>query len=327
MSRGNTDLNNKPAISYDVIKQYDIKELPTEETVIDYGAREPLVQGVDLEKQEVALNTEGLPIEIEIDNIGALPNEQYALLRRNGFGASDSSILCGVNPYKTLGALIAEKSTPHLSEEEKRVGLQVAVRKGNDLEPMIIDKFSRYFGRHTIKPVDMYYFPEYPWLKINYDGVCFFPDGKPYPVEIKVITIKGLKHYNFDKAIFNEGIGWQAIPTDVSGNNISIASKADHYGIPPYYYTQVQQEMMGCDAPYGLLTALSDKDWTIHTFFIWKDTHVQNMIKVNSYKAWEMVLAARAQKGYTQEDFTPDLSAVENPPSKTSMFDNLLAEL
>ncbi len=286
------------SIYYQNLDNNNISELP-ESVNISYGPiGDKQIAAVDVAAQEVPLDLTGLPIKIILANVGALPNELYALVRRNGFGASDSSVLLGVNPYKNIQELIKEKATRTISEEEKEIGTKVAVRKGNDLEPLIITKYESYFGTKTIKPIDMYIFKEYPYLKINFDGVTHTSDGKPFPVEIKVATQWGEKHYNPAKAIFSEGVGWGPLPENVSNKNWSIATKAAYYGIPPYYYTQVQQEMMGCDAEYGHLCVLFDKSWLIHVFHIWKDDRVQNDIILNGFKAWEQVKILRGTNGW-----------------------------
>ena len=66
----------------------------------------------------------------------------------------------------------------------------------------------------------------------------------------------------------------------VEGDSLEahIKRKATRIGIPPYYYTQVQQEMMGIDAPYGYLAALFDETWTFKLYLVKKDTFVQNKI-------------------------------------------------
>lgn len=288
----------KNSIYYQALDNNNISEIP-DSVNIDYGSvGNAQIQAVDEAKQEVPLDVSGLPIKIILENIGALPNEMYALVRRNGFGASDSSVLLGVNPYKNINELIKEKATMTISEEEKEIGTKVAVRKGNDLEPLIITKYEKYFGTKTIKPIDMYEFKEYPYLKINFDGVTHTSNKKPFPVEIKVATQWGEKHYNPAKAIFSEGVGFGPLPENVSTKNWSIETKAAYYGIPPYYYTQVQQEMMGCDAEYGHLCVLFDRSWLIHVFHIWKDERVQNDIILNGYKAWEQVKVLREANGW-----------------------------
>ena len=145
------------------------------------------------------LDLSELDIEVDIANIDQYPNEQYALLRKNGLGTSDSSIVLGVNPYTSKNDLIAEKCRNYLTEEELEVGTKSAVRKGRELEPLIIHKHSQVMGRRIIKPTDMYKHKDYPFIKFNFDGVIdklYNEDGtyQYIPDEIKVVTIYGMKH-------------------------------------------------------------------------------------------------------------------------------------
>lgn len=250
---------------------------------------EPLTKR-EASKQDASLDMSYAGWSVYVPNIDKLPNEEYALKRRNGFGGSDSSIILGVNPYKTKDELIKEKARDYLTSEEIAVGDKVAVRKGRDLEPLIIQKFEQAFGKKTYKPVDMYVCDKFPYLKMNFDGVSGEP-GAYYPAEIKVVTATGERHYNPSKAIYVEGLGMRALPKNVSKDNISIQSKAAHYGIPPYYYTQLQQEIMACGAEYGYLSALYDKNWHMYTYFAWRDDAVINAIITEGYKNWQQVVA------------------------------------
>ena len=36
-------------------------------------------------------------LKVKVKNINEVPEEEYALLRKESFGGSDASILCGVN--------------------------------------------------------------------------------------------------------------------------------------------------------------------------------------------------------------------------------------
>ena len=60
-------------------------------------------------------------LKIAVENIQAMSHEDYALVRKDYFGASDSSILCGVNLYKTMDDLIQEKTKKFITAEEKEV--------------------------------------------------------------------------------------------------------------------------------------------------------------------------------------------------------------
>lgn len=249
------------------------------------------------------LDLSQLDIVIDVARIDEFPNEQYALLRKHGLGTSDSSIICGVNPYTELPELIQEKCRPFLTEEEKEVGNKTAVKKGRDLEPIIIEKHSKIIGTRVIKPVDMYRHKDIPWLKFNFDGVIDkvnLSDGKYQyiPDEIKVVTMYGQKHYDRSKAYYREMVGYSTIPEDISKSNNSIATKAAYYGIPPYYYTQLQQQILGLNAPYGFLTVMFDKDWELCSYYVWRDDACISLILTNGMKAWDRICTITNNENY-----------------------------
>lgn len=240
------------------------------------------------------LDLSELPIEIDIADIDQYPNKEYALLRKNGLGTSDSSIVLGVNPYTSLSELIREKCRDYLTEDELAVGDKSAVRKGRELEPLIVHKHSQVMGRKVIKPIHMYRHKDYPYIKFNFDGVLdkvYMEDGsyKYIPDEIKVVTMYGMKHYQKHKATFSESIGWRDIPPKYCDLNVDIEEKAAMYGIPPYYYTQLQQQILGLDAPYGFLTVLFEKDWEIHSWFVWRDQKLINELILQDTKTWNTI--------------------------------------
>lgn len=271
-----------------------MEENPTDEAVqmeLDYGMKDGEVRDAIADDNTRELDLEGLPIQVDIKNIDEVlkNNEDFALARKNGLGGSDSSIILGVNPYTTRAQLIQEKARDQLTEEEKAVGEKVAVRKGRDLEPLIIEKASKFLGTDVFKPSDMYRFTDYPWLTMNFDGV--FKTDQYYPCEIKVVTLYGQKHYDFNKAYFDEVEGLRAIPPNYADSEINtIETKAMQYGIPPYYYTQLQDQMMALKAPYGLLAVLSDSDWRVHIFFVHRDPYVQSRLITEGWKIWEEVV-------------------------------------
>lgn len=278
-----------------------------DESVLDYGINEAEVNAAINEEQVKELDLTDLPIEIDVANIDQKSSEEFALARREGFGGSDSSILLGVNPFTTLRELILQKCRTELTEEEKEVGNLAAVRKGNDLEPLIIEKAAEIIGINVVKPPHMYKFKDFPYLKMNFDGVGEVdkdtniqlppsPDlGKYIPVEIKVATVKGEKHYNPFMAVYTEVVSgklnptYRPIPADVSMSDMTIEAKAKYYGIPQYYYTQIQQEMMALNAPYGFLAVMFDTEWSVSVFFIWRDIGVQDRLKIEGFKAWQKI--------------------------------------
>lgn len=256
--------------------------------------------GAVTEENAGELDLDGIPLKVDVADIDKYPNEQYAIIRKHGLGTSDSSVILGVNPYTTKSELIAEKCRDYLTEEEKAVGDKTAVKKGRDLEPIIIDKFAKIMGTKCIKPTDMYVHTEYPWIKFNFDGVMDKNNviDQYIPAEIKVVTIYGEKHYDRTKAWFRESVGCQLIPEDYSKTNNSIETKAALYGIPPYYYTQLQQQILGLDAPYGYLTVMFDKTWEVVSYFIWRDDNCINQLILEGFKVSEQIAAKRNNENW-----------------------------
>lgn len=214
-------------------------------------------------------------LEVAIADIQSLSHEEYALARKDYFGASDSSILCGVNLYKQMSALINEKNTKELTKEEIEVSEKPIVRKGYDLEPLILDYAEKELGVAVHKPKDMFKFKNIDGLSVNYDGVSEI-DGRLIPVEAKLVSKFGEKYYN--KSI--TALDARDVDMFVEGDSLEqhITKKALKFGIPAYYYTQVQQEIAGLDAPYGYLTARFDDSWTQKTYLIKRDDYVINGI-------------------------------------------------
>lgn len=266
-------------------------------SVLDYGINEAEVNKQIANEEVRELDLKRVPVEIAVENIDSVSKEDFTQLRRQGFGGSDSSVLVGVNPFNTVSDLIQSKLRTELSEEEKAIGKLTAVRKGNDLEPLIVSKATEILKTVVFKPPHMYRFKEFPYLTMNFDGVTDL-NGKQYvPVEIKVCTIRGEKHYNKFKAIFDESLpeGTQAKleQPDIAENNMSIEERAAHYGIPPYYFTQLQQEMMALDAPFGFLAVLFESDWYVRIYKVYKDPKTQHAIIMQGYKVWQKIEAIK----------------------------------
>lgn len=220
-----------------------------------------------------------------------LDADDYALARRQGLGASDSSVILGVNLYKSVNQLMLEKRSTKVTAEEREVKMKEAVRKGFDLEPLILQKFAALKGcEEPIKPTAMYKITDQPQLTINFDGIILEED-QPIPVECKFVTPYGNKYYNPKHALKRE-FGTCAITrhtrpyTDMQDR---IKAKAEACGIPPYYYTQVQQQMLGLQAPYSYLCALHDKGWETVIYFIPRDEECIRALIIESLKTWQKI--------------------------------------
>lgn len=229
---------------------------------------------------------------VTVDTEGAYDNavldkKAFILLRRNGLGGSDSSVFLNVNPYKTIEDLIEDKCMTHVTPMELAVGEKVNVRKGSDLEPLILQKFSDWSGEEVFKPHTMFRFKDPSCLTINFDGVVFKEDVQ-FPVEAKYVSTFADKYWDPGKALAHYCAPSSPI---LPGGPLHhhILTAAQMYGIPPYYYTQIQQEMMGLKAPYGYLAALFDRDWTLRVYRIYKDDCVQAAIKMEGSDVWKVI--------------------------------------
>ena len=214
-------------------------------------------------------------LETAVADIQSLSHEEYALARKNYFGASDSSILCGVNLYKQMSALIEEKNIKELTKEEIEVSEKPIVKKGYDLEPLILDYAEKELNVKIHKPKDMFAFKNVDGLSVNYDGVAEI-DNHLIPIEAKLVSKYGEKYYNKTITVLEA----RDVDMSIEGTDLSshITKKALRFGIPAYYYTQVQQEIAGLNAPYGYLTAKFDESWTQKTYLIKRDDYVINGI-------------------------------------------------
>lgn len=237
---------------------------------------------------------------VDIEDMAKLAeedNEAYAMNRKRGFGASDSSILLGVNHWTKLDDLIAQKNLDYISDEELAVGQKPQVRMGADLEPLILQKASEFFHSPITKPSAQYRFEEYPFLTVNFDGGLHtpMPHGDFTPpvciaVEAKCVSPFARKYWDFSKAYVDEE-SWSNShrPHRFATESVKemVEEEAKMTGIPPYYYTQCQQQMMGTNMPYCALVALDVKEWQIHVFKVFENEFIQQQIILNAAAAAE----------------------------------------
>jgi len=215
-------------------------------------------------------------LEVALEDMDTLTQEEFAMARRDGIGASDmSAILGAMDKFKTADDVLREKLLTIYTDEEKAIGEKVNVRKGRDLEPMILNKARDILGEVILKPTSMYRMKAHPFLTINFDGVI---PRNTVPVEAKFCSTYADKYYDFGPDT-NDRWKTHAYYTD-------FYDQAKHYGIPAYYYIQLQQQILGLGAPYGYLTVLRDKDWNIYIFKIMADPHLHDKIISEGYQFW-----------------------------------------
>ena len=237
-----------------------------------------------------------MKLKVLVDNASDLAKhdpEYFAIIRRVGFGASDSSILLGVNPFpgNTVDNLIKQKQSQVLTPEELAIGQMVNVRKGADLEPLIMQKFQEKYDiedEKLEKPKAMYRIGDTP-LTVNFDGVLELPPIQ-VPVECKFVSTYGGKYYDKVKACGSTlPYGGDLQDLGVEVNSIYLSKRAEEAGIPIYYYTQIQQQLLALNAPFGYLAALFDKDWELRVFRVVADERVQNKLMEVATTVWERI--------------------------------------
>lgn len=210
-------------------------------------------------------------------DVHLLSEEEYALLRKDSFGASEVSVLMGVG-FNTLDELIAQKKVKKLTKEELELGKKPNVRKGKELEDFILEKYKKAYNIKVIgKPTNMYEIWE--GLTVNYDAI----QNETTPVEIKYVSTFGHKYYD------TSGNYKEFKPNFTpSGDMVAyLTQMAGLAGIPVYYYTQLQTQMIGLDADVGILVALFEKDWELRVYVVHRDPHFKVALKVAHARAWE----------------------------------------
>lgn len=214
----------------------------------------------------------------------------FAIARRQGLGASDASVYLGVNLFTTVDELIAQKRSTTITEEEIAIGNLPNVRKGSDLEPLILSKFAKQMDIEVFKPSPMYKIIEHPQLTINFDGVANMGELM-IPIEAKWVSSYAQKYWDLSKAInsLTEGTEYTAGGAGIIEH---IVAQAEMYGIPPYYYTQIQQQMLGLNAPFGYFAVIFDKLWEFKAFKIFKDEFTQRNLISESAKLWNIIKRA-----------------------------------
>lgn len=217
-------------------------------------------------------------------NAASLDQEDFAMLRRNGIGASDSSAILGaMAKFRTESDVLENKLATTYTEEEKEISQKPNVRKGRDLEPLILRKASEVLETQLWKPTEMFRLKQFPHLTINYDGLMLDEENNLIPVEAKFVTTFGDKYYDFNKTEEPK------LSVDTGSFLSDAETIAAWHGIPPYYFIQVQQQMLGVDAQYAYLAALRDRNWLLYVFRIPRYDFIQNWIISDTYKFWNKV--------------------------------------
>lgn len=234
-------------------------------------------------------------VEIEIENVIELNQDEFAEVRHKGFGASDAASILNISPFKNASQLLHEKKTKF---HDETISQKATVRMGRELEDFVINKIHNLTGLNVLKPAHMYSKMRYG-LMTNFDGVVEDNHGQLVPMEIKLISFWGSKHYNFTDAInvdenpdqilsgtIHNDLEQETIPMTFEEDKDPIQRhvlwQAGLVGIPPYYYTQLQQQIDFLNAPVGYLVAQDVKTWTLYAFKVRRDPITISALKAKA---------------------------------------------
>lgn len=234
-------------------------------------------------------------VSVAYKDIDKVSQKDFAKIRMMGLGASDSATILDLYPSsfgKSEHDLFIEKST---GTYDTSIGIKGSVRKGRLLEPYILQQAALLLGTEIIKPKDMYSLNG-SGLTTNFDGVT----EDFIPVEAKVCTMYGLKNYDWGLCYLKEsylenGTMEPSIGVDIGPCNESsdYKDRATYFGIPAYYYSQIQQQMLFLNAPYGYLAVLNDKDFLVYIFKVYRDDNLLRDLQIKGKFIWVKVIARR----------------------------------
>lgn len=219
------------------------------------------------------------------------------MLRKKGLGACDVSIFLGTMGTfgKTIDSLITDKLTMRYTDQDREISEKPSVRMGRDLEDMVLAKAAASLGKPVVKAKEMFRMLKYPYLTMNLDGVTVHDFGTPeqcfIPVEAKVVTTFGDKYYDWEKAsrVFHVEPAFEGKANDATSRQAYIDHMAAIVGIPPYYYVQVQHELLGMGTDKGYLAALRIKDWQLHIFAVTANPMIQSWIITEGFAVWSRI--------------------------------------
>lgn len=93
-----------------------------------------------------------------------ISHEEWLELRRTGIGGSDSSTVCGLNPYSSLIALWADKTGRMPPKEDNE-----AMRIGRDLEEYVAKRFAEATGKKVRRRNAIFQHDTYDFITANID--------------------------------------------------------------------------------------------------------------------------------------------------------------
>ncbi|QPC47134.1 YqaJ viral recombinase family protein [Mangrovibacillus cuniculi] len=121
-----------------------------------------------------------------------MTREQWLQARTEGIGGSDSSIILGINKWKTPFELWLEKTGQVLPAEIEND----VIYFGNVLEDLVAEEFTRRSGKKVRKKNAILQHPEHSFMLANVDGVIV---GEKAVLECKTTSAYNAKEWEDDE--------------------------------------------------------------------------------------------------------------------------------
>ena len=179
-----------------------------------------------------------------------MTTQEWIEERKKYIGGSDTGGILNNNPYSS--PLTIWKIKKNLLEIDETIN----IKKGNDLEPVILRKFQEKTDKNVFKPDVMFHHPEYNFMIANVDGLI---EDEKAVVEAKYVSLNG--------------------------------EDAWSDGVPAYYYSQVQHYMNVLNYEKAYVVALFESVWDIAIYEIKRnDLYIEKKLipmEIEFYKAMQ----------------------------------------
>ena len=104
-------------------------------------------------------------------NTENMPYEKWLELRKKGIGGSDTSVVCGINRYRSPVELWMDKTGQMPAQEAGE-----AAYWGTQLESIVRAEFSKRTNIFVAETHELLQSEEHPFMLANLDGVCDAPE-------------------------------------------------------------------------------------------------------------------------------------------------------
>jgi putative phage-type endonuclease len=175
--------------------------------------------------------------------------------RRRGIGGSDLGSILGVNPYKTVQDLWADKMG--IAPPTEATG---PIRRGRALESIIADEYAATTGRHLIEGPENFSHPGNPVLMANVDRL------------IK----RG-----------NRVEDWGVL--EIKAPGFRIFGRCKRQGLPAYWLVQLQHYLGVLGLSWGSFAVFSAEHWALLWFDVERDDSLVEMMQRRCLEFWRYI--------------------------------------